>query len=474
MIPFNQLLKQHFAFFVVLILALSITSCSKQAENDVTPPPVSPPKENLPPVFNIKKADSTLFDADDINITTVNDSVKVTLPATTDINKLIADIKVDNATITPLPGSIQSFDKPVAFTIKTSDGKTTTYVISIKLDKLKNVVYFGTLKSLYALNAKKGTLIWEYKSGTNFSYSTPTIVNGILYTTNTDHNLYALDPLSGKLKWKFATNSTTISSPAVVNGIVYFTSDDYNIYAVDATSGILKWKYRTGYNVDSSPVVANGLVYAGGSDNYLYALDALTGNLVWKYYTSNIMVEASAIVSNGLVFVGNRSGDFYALNATNGQLKWSFGTNGISFEQSRPVINNGVIFVASGYDFKNNKQAGSLYALKEKDGGLLWKNLDGLGFSSGATYANGILYINCDDGNLYMLDAATGNIISKNLIYANGAIPTVANGNVFPGGGGSNFFYAFDAISGSAVWRFPLNSITTSKPLVIDANGNVN
>jgi outer membrane protein assembly factor BamB len=475
---FNQLFKQHLVLFAALILTLSAISCNKQTEPEVTPPPVTPPplppKENPTPVFNIKKADSTLFDTDDINITMVNDSVKITLPATTDINKLIADIKITNATITPQPGSIQSFDKPVAFTIKTADGKTTTYIVSVKLDKLKNIVYFGTQKSFYALNAKKGTVIWEYKSGTDFAYSTPTIVNGILYTTNTDYNLYALDPLSGKLKWKFATNSTTISSPAVVNGIVYFTSDDFNIYAVDATSGVLKWKYRTGYNVDSAPVVANGLVYAGSSDSYFYALDALTGNLVWRYYTGSIMVKASAVVSKGVVFIGNRGGYFFALNAANGHLKWSFSTNGISFEHCRPIINNGVVFVASGYDFINNKESGSLYALKEEDGTQLWKSLDGQGFSSGPSYANGKLYINSDDGNLYLLDAATGNIISKNLIYANGAIPTVANGNVFPGGAGSNFFYAFDATTGSAIWRFPLNSFTTSKPLVIDANGNLN
>lgn len=336
----------------------------------------------------------------------------------------------------------------------------------------KAIVYFGGQdNNFYALNAQNGDLIWKYKSDGNFSYSTPALENSTLYSTNTDHNLYALDAVSGKLKWKFATASTTISSPAVVNNIVYFGSDDHYIYAVDAVSGNLKWKYLTDQNVDSSPAVANGIVYIGSADGNLYALDALTGSLKWKYDTGSPIVEASPVISNNVIFIGNRDGYLNAVDATNGQSKWIFSANGISLEQSKPSINNGVIYVASWYNINDFKQAGALYAIKESDGSQIWKGLNDQGFTSGPVYADGKIFINSDDLNIYAVDAATGNVSWKKQIVANGAVPTVATGKVFAGGGGSNAFYVLDSGTGNESWKLSLtNCINTSKPLVISEN----
>ena len=334
------------------------------------------------------------------------------------------------------------------------------------------IVYFGGQdKNMYALNGQDGTLIWKYQSDGDFSYSTPTLVNGIIYSTNTDSHLYAIDAASGTLKWKFATGSTTISSPAVVNGIAYFGSDDHFIYAVDAISGNLKWKYQTQQNVDSSPIVSNGIVYIGSADGNLYALDVVTGNLKWKYDTGSIIVKSSPLISKEVVFIGNRNGYLSAVNASNGQLKWKICTDGISLEQSILTINNGVIYFASWYNINDFKQGGSLYAIKETDGSLIWKGLKEQGFTSGPVYADGKIFINSDDLNIYAVDALTGNEIWKKPIVANGAIPTVANGKVFAGGGGSRFFYVLDAETGNESWKFSLpNSLSTSKPLVVTEN----
>jgi outer membrane protein assembly factor BamB len=348
-------------------------------------------------------------------------------------------------------------------------------VVSCKKDKpvspatgKVDVVYMGGEdKNLYALNAQSGALVWKYQSAGNFAYSTPALVNNVLYSTNTDHNLYALDATSGKLKWTFATQSTVISSPAIANGIAYFGSDDHYIYAVDAQTGTLKWKYQTLGNVDSSPVVANGILYIGSTDGNLYAIDAANGSLKWKYDTGSVIVQSSPVISNDVVLIGSRNGFLTAVNTATGQKKWSFNADNVSMEQATPVVNNGVIYFASWYKIGDISTPGSLYAIKESDGSQIWKSLDDQGFSSGPAYANGRLFINSDDGNVYAVDAITGKVIWKRLIYANGSIPAIANGNVFAGGGGSNFFYVLDADSGGDSWKFPLNSIDTSKPLVV-------
>jgi outer membrane protein assembly factor BamB len=68
-----------------------------------------------------------------------------------------------------------------------------------------------------------------------------------------------------------ATGRSVNSSPDVVNGVVYVGSSDSKLYALDAISGTLKWSYTTGGSIDSSPAVANGVVYAGSHDDSLYA-----------------------------------------------------------------------------------------------------------------------------------------------------------------------------------------------------------
>ena len=72
-------------------------------------------------------------------------------------------------------------------------------------------------------------------------------------------------------------DSISFSSPAVVNGVVYVGSDDHSLHAVDAATGKVKWKYPTGGKVQSSPLVLDGLVYFGSRDSNVYALDAGTG-----------------------------------------------------------------------------------------------------------------------------------------------------------------------------------------------------
>jgi len=68
------------------------------------------------------------------------------------------------------------------------------------------------------------------------------------------------------------TRDSVWSSPTVVNGIVYVGSNDHKIYALDATTGEKVWSYATLGAVESSPTVANGIVYVGSDDNIVYAL----------------------------------------------------------------------------------------------------------------------------------------------------------------------------------------------------------
>lgn len=449
----------HLGLSALILTASLFASCKKDT-------PVTP-EENHLSSFNILKSDGTAFNKDEISVTIAADSVSVTVPIFTDVSSLIPDIKTDaGATVSPANHIKNDFTKPVTYTVKAANGSTKIYKVIVHLDKLKNVVYVGGGdKNLYALNSINGALIWKYAAQGGMEYSSPVLVNGILYIGSVDHNMYALNPVTGALKWKFATQSSIMSTPAIVNGIVYFGSDDSYFYAVDALTGALKWKYKADYNVDTDPIVKNGVVYMGSADGKLYALDASSGSIKWAFNTGNVIVDWRVTESNGVIFIGNRAGALYALNENNGSVKWQLSI-GYSLEGTKITINNGVIYIT-------DDAQGSLRAIKEADGSLIWKALENKGFWDGPTLANGLLYIGSVDSNFYIVNAANGNVMTTRPLLTNGAIVTVADSKAFVGGGGEGYFYALDATTASTIWKFPIpESLVTSKPLVIDKNGN--
>src|SRR5204863_9646733 len=103
------------------------------------------------------------------------------------------------------------------------------------------------------------------------------------------------------------TQGRVVSSPAVQAGVVYFASYDSHFYALDAVSGQLKWKFATkgekrfaaahihglqpasermpdpfDFSL-SSPAVANGIAYFGIGDGYVYALEVCARTETWPF-----------------------------------------------------------------------------------------------------------------------------------------------------------------------------------------------
>ncbi len=113
-----------------------------------------------------------------------------------------------------------------------------------------------------------------------------------------DHTVYAVEGLTGAVKWKLVTENSVDSSAAIgVDGTVYIgryycvsefplcytcfvclvlclhiticfaavaCSEDSNVYALNGTTGAIKWKLTTGDVVASSPSIGpDGTVYVG-------------------------------------------------------------------------------------------------------------------------------------------------------------------------------------------------------------------
>jgi outer membrane protein assembly factor BamB len=117
---------------------------------------------------------------------------------------------------------------------------------------------------------------WAVTTG-DIVFSSPAVVNGVVYVGSFDHKVYALDAATGAVEWTTTTGGAVESSPAVANGVVYIGAwDDHTVYALDAGSGATLWTQTTGGYIYPSPAVANGVLYIGSGDAKMYAF-ALPG-----------------------------------------------------------------------------------------------------------------------------------------------------------------------------------------------------
>jgi alcohol dehydrogenase (cytochrome c) len=151
-------------------------------------------------------------------------------------------------------------------------------------------------------------------------------------------------------------------------------------------------------------------------------------------------------------------------NVGNLQLVWSFATGQVEGHQAPPIVNNGVMFVAT--------PGNQVLAIEAKTGALLWRykravpedmtNLHPT--SRGVGLLGDRLYFASADAQLVALDVKTGKEIwvSKVADYRQGyymsLMPLVADGKVMLGTSGGElgvrgFVAAYDADTGKEAWR---------------------
>jgi outer membrane protein assembly factor BamB len=257
------------------------------------------------------------------------------------------------------------------------------------------LVYFGCCNyNLYAVDARKGELVWKYKTDGIIFASSPSYWNGKVYIGSYDYFLYAIDAKTGKLAWKYETDGEVDVKPVIADGLVYFASRDNYIYCVDAQNGKLKWKFKTYDAIDSFPNVVNGKFYVGSFDRFFYCVDAKTGKLVWKIETQGEIHNQNPItVHEGVVYFASFDNYLYAADAGTGNVIWKLRT-GQYGNTASPVIYKDVLYI--------NTRDGTLFAIT-KEGKVLWKVSKKTMMSIPVVFEDRI-YIGGDDEHLSCLD----------------------------------------------------------------------
>ncbi len=299
---------------------------------------------------------------------------------------------------------------------------------------LGGVIYFGSNdNNVYAVAAESGRQIWAHATAGPVA-ATPAVAGGLVYVGSYDGRFYALDAKTGATRWKFRTGGERrfeakglhglqprtqtiadpydlyLSSPVVANGAVYFGSGDGNVYALDAVSGAMRWKFTTGDVVHASPAFADGVVYVGSWDSWFYAIDATTGKERWRFHGgedalahNQIGFQSSPAVVDGVVYTGCRDANLYALDAKTGAEKWKVYHNG-SWVISSPAVADGKIYYATSDSALYNVVDATTGKAQIQEQGNSWM------FSSPAV-AGDVVLIGVSNGSLEARDRASGKLL---------------------------------------------------------------
>ncbi len=182
----------------------------------------------------------------------------------------------------------------------------------------------------------------------DFSYSSPTLVRGVIYVGNLDHHLYAIDAETGAPRGRFKAAGPITSTPVADAGgaFLYFGANDNNIYALNLDTFTKRWSFATLDWVNSSARVTDDTLYIGSNDRHVYALDRLTGKVTWQFATRGPAIAMPALMDD-LVICAGASGDgqVYALRRDTGAPFWQYATDGKI--ESDPVVVGETVYVSS-------------------------------------------------------------------------------------------------------------------------------
>ncbi|MFL5761971.1 MAG: PQQ-binding-like beta-propeller repeat protein [Thermomicrobiales bacterium] len=294
-----------------------------------------------------------------------------------------------------------------------------------------------------AVDAATGKLIWTAKVGV-IAGSPPAVANGTVYVAtagphaemqnNDPGYLIALDAVTGAEKWRFETGGSANASPAIDGDTVFVENVDQTLFAVDAQTGQERWHaalaekpidepYANVLVQNATVAVAQGVVFAPNYNGTLFAIDVTDGHELWRFKTDGEAVNTPAIADGMAYFTAPYSpggvgvrGWVYAVDASNGQKRWS--VVAIEFNRSAPAVADGSLFLGG------IGEGAPVTALDARDGHTLWTHKAGGTGASDVTYANGGVVGTTFAGDVFALDAGTGD----ELWHAKVDLPTGPDG----------------------------------------------
>ncbi len=364
----------------------------------------------------------------------------------------------------------------VTLTVTYTNGKSETAAIEMSVEafawtslggvgyqKASNIVFSHdgqtfytvsqTTKTLFAVNAITGSIVWEYATSAATYGAGPIVgADGTIYfgTEDTAGSFFAIAP-SGAKRWDKSLGAAVKACPAATSdGTLYVLTDGGKLHALDAATGSEKWTQTQSGNAGGVAVDKEGTVYMGTSDGiWAYTEE---GTLKWASEEAHTVTErgGSLALGDGILYATLKSkGGCAAVDTATGRTLWKYPTP--YNDCYHPVVD------AAGTVYFCEK-AGGLYAV-DRNGTAKWSDETAKNYTySGFAIDNeGNAYISqyASPFDLLMFDAAGARHVAASVGAQTMSPVTIGpDGRIYYGLNGS--VAAYDAATAPATSGWPM------------------
>jgi outer membrane protein assembly factor BamB len=310
-----------------------------------------------------------------------------------------------------------------------------------EIDAAHRRIFVGSSDNgLHALRADDASTIWRFQTlGAVQCEPLYDDSEDVVYFGSNDGALYKVKAADGALLWRFNTNAEVARRPVIRNGVVYVTNANDTLVAIDAESGKMRWhQHRTpafgmevaGY---AGPALGRDKVYTAFSDGVVQAYSLEDGSEQWptvdlgaeiaggteapRYLDVDTTPIFDRQASGSLVYVAGYATGVFGLDAENGTRAWlndraTGVTELVLWEQPAHAPRSGkgpevparkLLLASSGLT--------GLWAIDPTDGRTVWRRNLPEGGMTAPTPIEGALLVGTSRYGLFLFSPLDGGVI---------------------------------------------------------------